>query len=245
LIRLGITGTDTSVGKTVVAGALVGWLKANDVDVAAMKPIECGAGSDDASFLHRAARFTGAMTDVCPIRFEDPISPLAAASARGSVIDLDPLDAAFSRLSHDRAVVVVEGAGGLLVPITQTVSYAQLFARWNLEIIIVAANRLGVINHTLLTVMAAQSHRLKIRAIVLNSARAGTSAKDASRLTNQMLLRKLVPGVPIIRFTHVPTPRNLSALVQEAERSGLGMVMVRGRTRSNRSQPSPSFVQRP
>ena len=107
------------------------------------------------------------MADVCPIRFDHPVSPLAAASAVGSDINLDQLDAAFSRLSCNRNAVVVEGAGGLLVPITQTMSYADLFARWNLDIIIVAANRLGVINHVLLTVMAALNHRLKVRGIVL------------------------------------------------------------------------------
>jgi len=245
VIRLGITGTDTSVGKTVVGAALVGWLKGHNVDVAAMKPIECGVGSDDANFLHRAARFTGAMTDVCPIRFEDPVSPLAAANARGSSIDLDQLDAAFSRLSCDRDAVVVEGAGGLLVPITQTVSYAQLFARWNLEIIIVAANRLGVINHTLLTVMAARKHRLKIRGIVLNSVRAGVGTKDPSRLSNQTLLRQLVPRVPIIRFTHIPNPRNLPALIQEAEKSGLVTLAVASANRTPHLQTPTSLVQRP
>ena len=95
MIRLGITGTDTSVGKTVVGAALVAWLKANDVDVVAMKPIESGVGSDDAQFLHRAAQFAGAIADVCPIRFDDPVSPLAAADAQGFVIDVGQLDGSF------------------------------------------------------------------------------------------------------------------------------------------------------
>jgi dethiobiotin synthetase len=245
VIRLGITGTDTSVGKTVVAAALVAWLKENDVDVAAMKPIVCGIGNDDAELLHRAARLTGTMTDVCPIRFEDPVSPLAAASARGSSIDLGAVNAAFSRLSCDRDAVVVEGAGGLLVPITQSMSYAQLFARWKLEIIIVAANRLGVINHTLLTVMGARKHRLKIRGIVLNSVRAGAATKDPSRLSNHALLQQLVPRVPIIRFTHLPNPRNLPALIQEAEKSGLGPLTVASANRTPQLQSPTSLAQRP
>jgi dethiobiotin synthetase len=226
VIRLGITGTDTSVGKTVVGAALVGWLKAHDVDVAAMKPIESGVGSDDANFLHRAARFAGAMTDVCPIRFDDPVSPFAAASARGSVIDLGQLDAAFSRLSSGRDGIVVEGAGGLLVPITQSVSYAQLFARWNLEIIIVAADRLGVINHVLLTVMAALEQRLEIKGIVLNSVPTADDTKDLSQQSNQERLQQLVPRVPIIRFSQVANPGDLSLLIREAEKSGLGMLAL-------------------
>lgn len=226
MIRLGITGTDTSVGKTVVATALVAWLKANGVDVVAMKPIESGVGSDDAELLYRASGFTGEMNDVRPIRFDDPLSPLAAATANGSVIDTNLLDDAFLRLSRNRDAIVVEGAGGILVPITEAVSYAQLFSRWNLEIIIVAADKLGVINHLLLTVMAAVAQRLRIRGIVLNSIPENSETVDPSRLTNELLLRRLLPQLPIIRFSPVTDPRDLALLIREAEESGLGALAV-------------------
>jgi dethiobiotin synthetase len=226
VIRLGITGTDTSVGKTVVATALVAWLMADGVDVAAMKPIESGVGSYDAELLHRASGFAGEMTDVRPIRFDDPVSPLAAAAAKGSVIDTGLLDEAFWRLSRDRDAIVVEGAGGILVPITETVSYAQLFSRWNLEIIIVAADRLGVINHLLLTVMAAVAQRLRIRGIVLNSTPEDAATADPSRLSNELLLRQLLPQLPLIRFSPVADHRNLTLLIREAEKSGLGALAM-------------------
>lgn len=245
MIRLGITGTDTSVGKTVVATALVAWLKANNVDVVAMKPIESGAGSDDAGLLHRASGFTGELTDVRPIRFDEPVSPLAAATANGSVIDTGLLDEAFWRLSRDRDAIVVEGAGGILVPITETVSYAQLFSRWNLEIIIVAADKLGVINHLLLTVMAAVTKRLRIRGIVLNSIPADAEVADLSRLTNEALLRRLLPQLPIIRFSPVRDPRDLSLLVREAEESGLGALAVGTDDEASPLQSPISVLQEP
>jgi dethiobiotin synthetase len=245
VIRLAITGTDTSVGKTVVAAALVAWLKANGVDVVAMKPIESGIGSDDAELLHRAAGFSGEMTDVCPIKFDAPVSPLAAATAKGTVIDIGQLDSAFSRLSRDRDGIVVEGAGGILVPITKTVSYAQLFSRWNLEIIIVAADRLGVINHVLLTVMAAVAQRLRIRAIVLNSMPDDSGTADPSRLTNQTLLRELVHDVPIIHFPQVADPRDFSLLTQEIEKSGLGALVVGSPEWASPSQSPISVLQEP
>jgi len=226
VIRLGITGTDTSVGKTVVSAALVGWLRAHGVEVAAMKPIETGGSQDDAAVLHRAAGYAGSISDVGPLRFAEPVSPFAAASTRGINIDLGELDESFEKLSHNRDAVIVEGSGGLLVPITQNVSYAQLFARWNLEVIIVAANRLGVINHVLLTVMAAWGQRLKLRGIVLNSVPVQSEDKDPSRLTNQRLLQQLVPRVPIIAFSQLEAPRDLSALIREAEKSGLGRLVV-------------------
>jgi len=237
VIRLGITGTDTSVGKTVVAAGLTGWLKAHGLDLAVMKPIESGGGQD-AEFLHRASGFSGSFGDVCPFRFDEPLSPFAAASAQGSTINLDQLDAAFARLSQDRAGVIVEGAGGLLVPITQTVSYAQLFARWKLEIIIVANDRLGVINHVLLTVMAAREQRLEIAGIVLNSVPAANGTTDPSTQSNLERLQQLVPGVPIVRFSQVADPEDLSLLIQEVEKSGLGLLVVSG----GRSRQRQSFA---
>jgi dethiobiotin synthetase len=243
VIRLGITGTDTSVGKTVVAAALVGWLKANDVDVAAMKPVECGGDGDDAEFLHRASGFTGGMSDVCPIRFQDPIAPLAAATARGTVIDVSELDGAFARLSRDRDAVVVEGAGGILVPITETLSYAQLFARWNLDVIIVAADRLGVINHVLLTVMAALDQRLTIKAIVLNTIAADADDRDQSRSTNQAVLQRLLPELPVIRFSFVSDAWDLSLLIREAGDSGLGALALGTRDQDVQLQSSTSVAQ--
>ena len=245
MIRLGITGTDTSVGKTVVSAALVGWLKARGLEVAAMKPIESGGSRDDAALLHRAAGYAGSVSDVGPLRFAEPVSPFAAASTRGITIDLDELDAVFARLSENRDAVVVEGSGGLLVPITQSVSYAQLFARWNLEVIIVAANRLGVINHVLLTVMAALGQRLKLKAIVLNSVPLPREAEDLSRHSNLGLLQQLVPRVPIITFSELENPHDLFALISEAEKSSLGTLAVGNGHEASHSQPPTSFVHRP
>jgi len=223
MIRIGITGTDTSVGKTVVSAALIGWLKERGANVAAMKPIETGEHGDDGLLLHRAAGFAGDISDVRALRFAEPVSPLTAASARGVTIDLADLDSAFSRLARERDAIVVEGAGGLLVPITRDISYAQLFSRWKLDIIIVAANKLGVINHTLLTVVAAQTLQLNIRGIVLNSVPPDDSA-DRSRTTNRQTLQQLLPALPVIEFATIPVADDLPSLICEAQKSGLGIL---------------------
>lgn len=242
MIRFAITGTDTSVGKTVVSAALVGWLKANDVDVVAMKPIECGDDGDDAKFLHRAGGFAGDVSDVCPIRFRDPIAPLAAANAQGAVIDLAKLDAALSRLSRDRGAVIVEGAGGILVPITEAVSYAQLFARWDLDVIVVAADRLGVINHVMLTVLAARDQHLAIKGIVLNTTAADADDRDQSRSSNRAILQQLLPELPVIRFSYINDPRDLALLIREAGDSGLGTLALGGRDQRVHLQPPTSIA---
>jgi dethiobiotin synthetase len=182
---------------------------------------------------------------VRPIRFDAPVSPLAAAAANGSVIDTDLLDEAFWRLSRGRDAILVEGAGGILVPITETVSYAQLFSRWNLEIIIVAADRLGVINHLLLTVMAAVGQRLRIRGIVLNSMARNEAAADPSRLSNERLLRRLLPQLPILRFSPVADTRDLALLVREAEESCLGALAVGTQGEASLLQSPISALQKP
>jgi dethiobiotin synthetase len=202
-----------------------------------MKPIESGS-SDDAALLHRAAGHVGSASDVGPLRFAEPVSPLAAAGTRGITINLGELDAAFARLSQNGDGIVVEGAGGLLVPITKDVSYAQLFARWNLEVIIVAANRLGVINHVLLTLNAALGQRLTVKGIVLNSLPVRGEAEDPSRLTNLRLLQLLAPKVPIVVFSALEAPRDLSALIREAEKSGLGMLAVGSGSAYREAEPT-------
>jgi len=199
-IRIGVTGTDTGVGKTVVACAIIGALREAGMRVAAMKPVESG-GTSDADALWRAAGKIFPMEMVCPIALAEPLAPLLAARRANSVIDPHLLDSAFARLSSDADAIVVEGAGGLLVPITTGESYATLFRRWDLDLVIVAANRLGVLNHTLLTVRAAREHGLRVRAVALNSI---TSQADGlAESTNLAMLRELLPDVNVVPFPYV------------------------------------------
>jgi len=199
MIRLGVTGTDTGVGKTVIATALVGLLRGQGLRVAAMKPVETGVVPgvpSDAERLRAAAGDVDPLRDVCPVTFAEPLAPLVAAQRARRVVDLDALEIAFARLTRDRDAIVVEGAGGLLVPLTAQLSYADLFARWRLDVVIVAENRLGALNHTLLTVSAARSAGLRVRGVVLNST--GAREHDLAMETNLASLRELLPHVPVM-----------------------------------------------
>src|SRR4051794_21451453 len=126
---IAVTGTDTGVGKTVVATAIIAALRERGLRVAPMKPIETGGGDDAERLLH-AAGGTHPLALVRPIAFAEPLAPLVAARRARAPIDPGVLDAAFQRLAASVDVVVVEGAGGLLVPITEEESYATLFRRW-------------------------------------------------------------------------------------------------------------------
>lgn len=204
-MRLAITGTDTGIGKTTVAVGLLSALRHQGFRVAGMKPIETGVRrgdpTSDAMRLWDAAGQRDSLRDVAPFIFEDPVAPFVAAGAGGGLIDVATLDAAFARLSHDRQFVVVEGAGGILCPIHSDLFMLDLFARWQLDVIVVAPNRLGTINHTLLTVCAAEAANLRVRGVVLNDLPGGQN--DHSCRSNAQVLESLIPHVQIVRYPSI------------------------------------------
>jgi dethiobiotin synthetase len=179
-----VTGTDTGVGKTVVACALVRALRARGIDAGAMKPIETGVGPDgptDAIALRDAAGARDPLADVCPQAFA-----LAAAPAVAGAVDLAAIDAAHARLLARHEFLVVEGAGGLLVPIDAQRTMADLVQRFALPLLIVARAALGTINHTRLTLEAARARGLRIAGVVINHAAGPLPDAD---LANLALLR--------------------------------------------------------
>jgi dethiobiotin synthetase len=222
MIRLGITGTDTGVGKTVVAAAVVALLRRRGIGVAAMKPVETGRAPEDpasdAALLRSAAGDRDPMELVRPILLPEPLAPWVAAERAGTAVDLAHLDSAFAALAHDREAVVVEGAGGLLVPLTRDVAFDGLFRRWGLDVVIVAGNRLGVLNHALLTLQAAKSAGLHVRGIVLNTLSA--DATGAAEDTNLRALADLA-SVPVLPFPWIDGPPHPDLLADAAEQADL------------------------
>jgi dethiobiotin synthetase len=202
MIRYGITGTDTGVGKTVVACALIAALRDRGLSVAGMKPVETGFDVEppDARQLWDAAGRMDALDDVCPERFHEPLAPYLAARRAGRTISIPALDTARSRLESGRDALVVEGAGGLLVMIADGMAFDTLFRRWDLDCIVVAANRLGAINHTLLTVRAARAAGLRVPAVVLNTV--CPPEPTLAERTNLDTLRELIPDAKILPFPY-------------------------------------------
>jgi len=222
-VAFAVTATDTGMGKTVVAAALAAALVRRGLHVGVLKPVETGVpvGTEppDAALLHAAAGAHGDLAVVAPLRFVEPLAPLVAAERAGRRIELGELDAALARASIGTDAMIVEGAGGLLVPIAEHVTYATLFHRWHLGLIVVAANRLGVLNHVLLTVQAAESAGLRVRAIVLN--RITAEPPDLAATTNAAVLRRLLPGHRVLAFPYLPDPRHIPSLADAAESCGL------------------------
>ncbi len=222
-VAIGITGTDTGVGKTVVACALTASLVARGVRVGVLKPVETGVdlrvGPPDAKRLRVAAGGLDPLDAICPYTFAEPVAPIVAAGHAGCPIELARLDTAFARAATGRDVVIVEGAGGWLVPFLEDVTYEGLCTRWRLDIVIVAANRLGVLNHTALTVRAVESAGLRVAGVVLNSPCAGPD--DPAVSSNAAALRDLVRSHRLVTFPYLAEPDHIPSLIDGARAGDL------------------------
>lgn len=169
-----ITGTDTGVGKTIVAATLARLLRMNGARVGVMKPVTSGCReedgqlvSDDALLLCQAAGvpFT---EDVAPYRLREPLAPAEAAKCDGVRIDISAIKASFDRLVASCDYLIVEGAGGLMVPLSGGLLIADLARELGLPLLVVAGPGLGTINHTVLTCFAAQQMGLQVAGVIVN-----------------------------------------------------------------------------
>jgi dethiobiotin synthetase len=164
-VTLFVTGTDTGVGKTVVCAALAAALNGRGVRVGYLKPVATGClrqggelVSPDVEFVRTAAGLDQPLELMSPIRFATPLAPPAAARAEGRRVDLKPAYAAWRALKQDREVLIVEGVGGLLAPLTEDLTVASLISDWGVPALVVARPSLGTINHTLLTLYTLASY---------------------------------------------------------------------------------------
>lgn len=196
-----ITGTDTGVGKTVISAGIALALKARGVKVGVMKPIATGCMGEnghlvsaDAVYLFEAAENEYAPL-TSPVRFRNPVAPNIASIYEGKEIDLEWVRTAYRKLQHHYDYIIVEGIGGLLVPIKKNYLVANLIREIDLPIVIVSHVSLGAINHTLLTVDAALMRGLPIRGIIFN--RAPLVNYSLAELTNPRVIHELT-GVPVL-----------------------------------------------
>ena len=199
-----ITGTDTGVGKTFVAAILASYLRGAGYRVGVMKPAETGCEERggklvpaDAFRLKEASGCAEPIERICPYRLPEPLAPSMAAERAGVKIDIDHLLAVYDEISSSHDVTLVEGAGGLLVPLLPSYTYADFARVFKLPILIVAANRLGAINHLLLTLEHAGCMGLRALGYVLNrlsndtSPAAETNREVLSNLTSVPCLGEL------------------------------------------------------
>ena len=187
-----VTGTDTGVGKTYVTRLLVESLRNEGVDAVAYKPVACG-DRDDAEVL---ARVSGGLDLdwVNPVHLKTPVAPYVAGLLENRTVSTDELVSGYRRLAAVHQAVIVEGAGGWEVPVAPGYRISDLAETLGLPVLVVAANRLGALNHILLTVNAIRSRGLKCAGVVLNQL---DDELDTAMITNKGVIEDL-SGVPLI-----------------------------------------------
>ena len=189
-----VTGTGTGVGKTVVTAALARTLQRAGLAVAAMKPAQTGTceGADDLAFI-RAAGGVPAARCVAPYALRRPLAPSVAARMEGITLEPGRVVDDFRRLRGEADVVVVEGAGGLLVPFSDSTDMADLASALGIPLLVVALPGLGTLNHIALTLEAARTRGLEIAGVVLCGFPAGPGLAEA---TNPGEIGELAGVVP-------------------------------------------------
>jgi len=196
-----VTGTDTGIGKTVVTTALAAAITRQGRRVGVVKPVETGCRSDrdglipeDALALAAAACDPAPLEAVCPYRLPDPLAPALAAERAGVAIDVEALATHVRHRAAEVDVLLVEGAGGLLVPLTRRESFADFAHRLGARVLVVVGSRLGAINHALLTLEVLTARGIALAGYVIN--RLGPN-DDLAVATNDDLLRALT-AVPCL-----------------------------------------------
>jgi dethiobiotin synthetase len=204
-----ITGTDTGVGKTFVACGLAALLREWSYRVGVMKPAETGCVEkdgklfpEDAVKLKEASGCVVPLEKVCPFQLRDPVAPSSAAEREGKKIDIDRLIDIYDEISSAHDITLVEGAGGLMAPLLPSYTYADLARLLKLPALVVAANRLGAINHLLLTLEHASCKGLRVLGYVLNQIQGEPSlAAD----TNRAALSTLTSVPCLGEISHFPS----------------------------------------
>ena len=193
-----ITGTDTGVGKTVITVAVLKVLELLGMKPCGMKPIETGCLREegrlvpaDGLFIKTEGMLDEDLRDISPCLFEHPLAPLAASSLEGVPVDFEKIRSAYARICSKYDAVVVEGVGGLLVPVSPEQTVADLAREFGLPLIVVSRPGLGTLNHTLLTVNYAVKEGLEVAGIVMNYS--CPPEHTIAEQTNAEILSKISP----------------------------------------------------
>jgi dethiobiotin synthetase len=216
-----ITGTDTGVGKTVIAAATVMVLRANGIRAIGFKPAETGitdGEESDSSILTRASGERNQLASPL-LQLHEGLAPAVAADRAGVVLRASDIESRIEALRREGYSLVIEGAGGVLVPLSwdpRCYTVIDLAERFGLEAVVVGRAGLGTLNHVAMTVAMLRSRSVSIKGIILNGR---SSVHDVAETTNPSVLARMLPGIAILEVPHcqnsdvirsaVPIVRNL------------------------------------
>ena len=228
-----ITGTDTGVGKTVVTAAILAHFQHQGKKAGVMKPIETGVDStcsspsnSDALFLMECGGIEDTLVEVCPVRLKPAASPFQAALIENRSIQPETILSAYRKLSEKYDWMLVEGIGGVRVPITRDYGVVDLMRDLGLPAVVVAHYQLGTLNHTLMTLDTLKQNGIPVRGVVFN--RTGPEAPDAIEQDQPRLIEELSGTKVLGEFPYIDnlstesfTPEKLKELETSVDFSGL------------------------
>jgi dethiobiotin synthetase len=225
-----VTGTDTGVGKTVITVALIKAICRLGFTAGGMKPIESGCLQQgdvlvpsDGMFIKTIAHMEENIGHITPYRFKSPLAPLPASEIEGVTVDFEKIRKAFADLSKKYDVVIVEGIGGLLVPITGNYFVIDMAKDFNLPLIVVSRPSLGTINQTMLTVNYALKEGLQVAGIIINYNQPPDNT--LAEATNPEIIKRISP-VPVIGI--LPYLKDLeSATIKKAAEETLDIDILK------------------
>ncbi len=208
-----ITGTDTGVGKTFVAAGLITAFKRMGFSVCPMKPLETGCRvkngrlvPEDALKLIEASNTKESLEIINPYRFRLPLAPAVAAELEGRRIDKKKILSSYNYLSGKYDITLIEGAGGIMVPVYKKYLFLDIVEELNIPLIIISRPTLGTINHTLLTIEAVRGRGIGVIGVIINYA--SKIKRGLAEKTNPDVIEKLggVPALGIVPYSEVNTP---------------------------------------
>lgn len=200
-----MTATGTEVGKTVVACGIARLLKNSGINVGVMKPVSSGT-TRDALLLRKAAGSRDPLSLVNPVRFKNPMAPYTASLLEKKRFNMQKVFRVYKQLCRRHSFLVVEGIGGVRVPLTKNFEVTDLILRMKLPAIVVASAKLGTLNHTLLTLDELKRKKIKVLGIVLNFFE---KRNKIDRTNRDFFIRK---GIPILAT--IPLIRNFEKSIE-------------------------------
>lgn len=212
-----MTGTDTGVGKTVVAGAVANWFMRRGYRVGVCKPIASGCEhrreglvSEDAEFLAHCANSRQPLDLICPQRYAEPLAPAVAAERAGQPVDWAVVQRSMDLIAQKSDRMVIEGVGGVMVPLDGRHTVLDLMAWLGIPAVLVARAGLGTINHTLLSIQALRQNGIRIAGVVINGYPA--DSPGVAEETNPRVIEKwgkvkilcILPQIQQLQMPHLP-----------------------------------------
>ncbi|HJU13846.1 MAG TPA: dethiobiotin synthase [Candidatus Nitrosotalea sp.] len=202
-----ITGTDTGVGKTMMTASIAFLLRKRGIDVGVMKPIASGGErkgrfkSEDVEMLHDASGVEDSESTINPVFLPIPASPYDASKALGVGIDTSVVFEKFEHLTKSHQMLLVEGIGGIMVPITRDYFVADMIKQMGLEAIIVTRSTIGTINHTVMTVETCKRYGIPIKGLIINyfDEKGGPAERNAPSTLHEITGLHILGVVPFVR----------------------------------------------